>query len=311
MRNMTTAVTAFALLLAGCSTAHLVDIKPVQRGGIGVTKNAPDAYAEAKKQLEAGRPALALEGFRRALRDSSQFVDALNGMAVAYDQLGRFDLSRRFYELALAADPTNTKVLHNIEVSARMSGPGQQLAAADGEPAFVPASKTVEVQSERVSPGEIMVPLDEPKPVAPMRASASSDKELPVNTVEHKVSQERVSPGEIVVPLDSAKSATPVQSSTTAERLLVLNAVGRRGQAGRMRQYLAGVGWVDARIGNTKMRLQRSVIVYPRGSRATAERLATSLPFAHRLIQGRRVSRIVLMLGRNASRFDNGLKTRV
>lgn len=309
MRNMTISSVTLALVLAACSTPQHVAIKPIQRGG-GVIGQGQDAYTEAKKQLEAGHPALALEGFRQALRSNGSTTDALNGLAVAYDQLGRFDLSRRFYELALATDPTNEKVLHNIAVSLQMSGADQQQqAVVESVPASAPESP--EVHAERVSPGEIVVPLEAPKPVALAQMNAPSGEQVAKINVEPYAEAARVVPGEIMVPLEAPKPAALAQASAKSERLLVLNAVGRRGQAGRMRQYLAGVGWVDARVGNARIKLQRSVVVYPRGSRAAAERLAASLPFAPRMVQGQRVTRIVLMLGRNASRFDNGLRTRV
>jgi hypothetical protein len=89
--------------------------------------------------------------------------------------------------------------------------------------------------------------------------------------------------------------------------LLVLNGVGRRGQAARMRHYLAGVGWVGAAIGDARQRVATSAIIYPRGSRAAAETMTAKLPFRPRLVESTRARRIILLLGRNASRFDRQL----
>lgn len=268
MRILHMAALATCLASMGCTATPQLSIKPVQRGASSPTG---DAYAEAKRQLEAGNMALAVDGFRRAVRQSPESVDALNGLAVAYDNLGRFDLSRRFYELALAADPDSAKVRHNMEVSRRMQGLSEQAQTAPVQVEPVLA-KREGVRLERTSPLEITlvtrdltgpkwtIALDEPKAV------------------------ERPAPG-----------------------LLVLNGVGRRGQAARMRTYLAGVGWVGASIGDARQRVATSMIIYPRGARAAAETMTAKLPFRPRMVESARAKRIVLVLGRNATRFDERL----
>lgn len=270
MRFLQMAAAIACLGPLGCATAPRLDIKPMQRGAVSVTG---DAYAEAKRQLEAGNVALAVDGFRRAVRQSPESVEALNGLAVAYDKLGRFDLSRRFYELALAADPTSAKVRHNMEVSLRIQGRAEQaqLAAAP-EPA---EPKREGVRLERSSPQEIVL-----------------------------VTRDMTGP-KWIVPLDEPKVA---EASKPAPALLVLNGVGRRGQAGRMRRYLAGVGWVGASVGDARERVARSVVFYPRGARAAAESLTVKLPFRPRMIESPRGRRIVLLLGRNSTGFDERLR---
>ena len=270
MRILHMAALASCLASMGCTATPQLNIKPIQRGASNPTG---DAYAEAKRQLEAGNMALAVDGFRRAVRQSPESVDALNGLAVAYDNLGRFDLSRRFYELALAADPTSAKVRHNMEVSRRMQGVTEQAQtqaiAAPVEPTL---AKREGVHLERTSPLEITL-----------------------------VTRDLTGP-KWTIALDEPKVA-----ARPAPALLVLNGVGRRGQAARMRHYLAGVGWVGASIGDARQRVATSVIIYPHGSRAAAETMTAKLPFHPRMVESARARRIVLVLGRNATRFDERL----
>src|SRR3546814_10395349 len=48
--------------------------------------------------------------------------EAVNGLAAAYDQLGRYDLSERFYQRALAMDPGSVQTLNNFGYSLMLQG---------------------------------------------------------------------------------------------------------------------------------------------------------------------------------------------
>jgi Flp pilus assembly protein TadD len=78
--------------------------------------------AEARGQLAIGNVALALEGFRKAWREDPNSVVALAGMADCYDRMGRFDLSRRNYEAALALAPSNLDLLGALASSLDQQG---------------------------------------------------------------------------------------------------------------------------------------------------------------------------------------------
>jgi hypothetical protein len=82
----------------------------------------PFRIAEARGQLALGNVALALEGFRKAWRDDPNSIDALAGMATCYDRMGRFDLSRRNYEAALAVAPANIEMLGAFAQSLQLQG---------------------------------------------------------------------------------------------------------------------------------------------------------------------------------------------
>lgn len=301
MPNTPKLASVLLILLSSCATTRSVEVRPV---GEQRAATPDEAYAEAKLQLERGNIGLAVDGFRKAVRRSPDSVDAMNGLAVAYDRLGRFDLSRRFYELALAADPANPKVRHNLVVSLRLQGRNQEAAALQAETTG---------KSVAVALAAPLAPPPEPAPAARegLRLERMSTQEIALVTIEGPSREVQVVLDD---PAPRAPAPTPVAPAPVVavkqarpSALLVMNAVGRRGQAGRLRRYLAGVGWREVAVGDSNQRLVRSVILFPRGARASAERLAGSLPFRPRTVESPRTARLVLLLGRNAMGFDNRL----
>ena len=69
---------------------------------------------QGRAALDASLPGSAIEKFQSALAKGEMVGPALNGMAVAYARLGRFDLARRFFNEAVAVDPLNEKYLTNL-----------------------------------------------------------------------------------------------------------------------------------------------------------------------------------------------------
>lgn len=290
------------LTLSSCMASKSVEIRPV---GATSPVTADEAYAEAKRQLERGNIGLAIDGFRKAVRRSPESVDAMNGLAVAYDRLGRFDLSRRFYELALAAQPTNAKVRNNLAVSLRMQGRSEEAAALRAEITGAPVAIATAPLPAREPPAVVR---DGP------RLERLSTQEIALVTIggpsrEIQIMLDDPAPRTPAPRAPAPRMAVPVAANITAKpsSLLVMNAVGRRGQAKRLRHYLAGVGWREVAVGDSKRRLVRSVILFPRGERASAEHLAGTLPFRPRMAESTRTARLILVLGRNATAFDDRL----
>jgi tetratricopeptide (TPR) repeat protein len=109
-------------------------------------ESVPYRIAEARGQLAIGNVALALEGFRKAAREDPASAAALAGVADCYDRMGRFDLSRRHYEMALAITPRDPQLLGALAASLDRQGqPGEAAAvrremAALVEPPVIAAS---------------------------------------------------------------------------------------------------------------------------------------------------------------------------
>jgi hypothetical protein len=147
----------------------------------------PYRIAEARGQLALGNVALALEAFRLAQREDPNSADALVGIATCYDQMGRFDLSRRNYEAALALAPSSTEILGALASSLQLQGRTEEAlgvrqeiaaraaasAALEQAVAEVPAPmrsdpRTEAVQTVAAAPA-VIVPV-EPVQVAPAPA---------------------------------------------------------------------------------------------------------------------------------------------
>jgi Flp pilus assembly protein TadD len=72
------------------------------------------ALGQARALLLGNDPAQALSAFQVALAQAPQSVAALNGIAIAYDRLGRSDLARQHFEMALALEPDAADIAYNL-----------------------------------------------------------------------------------------------------------------------------------------------------------------------------------------------------
>jgi Flp pilus assembly protein TadD len=99
--------TAVAISSCGGSAIEVRSIKQTLAEG---RQPANTRLAEGNAQLALGNVGLALEAYRKALREQPDNVEALMGLATCYDRMGRADLSRRHYEMALAVEPANTDI---------------------------------------------------------------------------------------------------------------------------------------------------------------------------------------------------------
>jgi len=110
------------LALGGCASGA-PELRPVfGHSGLSVAASGRSAYAQASADFAAGRYGLAVKHFQMAVAEAPDSVEALNGLAAAYDQIGRFDLSERFYRRALAADPNAAQTLNNLGYSQFLQG---------------------------------------------------------------------------------------------------------------------------------------------------------------------------------------------
>ena len=89
--------------------------------------------AEARAQFALGNIALALETFRRAVREEPGNIAAITGLAACYDRMGRFDVSRKHYEAALALEPANEQALAALAASFDLQGKVAEAAGVRDE----------------------------------------------------------------------------------------------------------------------------------------------------------------------------------
>ena len=115
------------LAASGCASEGELNIRAVGRQPAASGEPVSARIALAQGQLVLGNVALALEGFRRAERDEPGSVAALAGMAECYRQMGRIDLSKHYYEQALAVAPQEPKLY--LALARTLDGDGQKEAA--------------------------------------------------------------------------------------------------------------------------------------------------------------------------------------
>ncbi len=118
-----------------------------------------DPYVTGKRLLAADNTIAALAAFQQTLATSPGSVDALNAIGVCYDQLGRADLARSYYEAGLALDPMSPRLLNNRGYSLFMSGdraaaimPLRAAAASSDPEAAAAAQATLQLIVDQATP---------------------------------------------------------------------------------------------------------------------------------------------------------------
>lgn len=317
---------ALVPVLAGCTggggdIAIRARPQPLAEG----VQSAAFRVAEANSHFALGNVALALQGFRAAYREDPANVDALNGMAACYDKMGRFDLSRGYYEQALALAPHDRRLYANLATSLDLQGRAEEAARVRTEMAERMAVKAAGDAPEPMRTAQLESSLT-PVPATPAPAPANPFPVEPAATVTVALAPpepaappppssqpgprlERVSLAEVELvtrPRPAlAQQIRPARQATVTlvappPRVILLNAARREGLAARTRASLQRQGWRNVAIGNADQVLRQSVVSYPAHRRAEAMRLLQQLDFAVRHRQSRD-GRITLILGRDAA----------
>ena len=307
---------AASLILSGCaSSPDAIKVRPV---GVAVHDGpAAELVAYGRAQLALGSTGLALESFRKALRQQPDDAEALRGLGDGYEKMGRQDLARRYYEQALAMAPQDPNLLQAVGAVTEVPRTAPPEIAAPSGPiandALVPRSSemagagTPALSTEpsvRPSIGSIAVRLP---PARPYQGAVSETSQAP--------RLERLSTGEVALVTTGKAIWQTLAAPRSIERALadmerrpgasqvpirLLNAARYQGLAARTRKELANHGWRRLQIGDAPKVHAKSVILYPAGNESTARSLAAKLDV--RTITVARVKAIVVLLGRDSSR---------
>ena len=119
MKKRIVAIALIAATTACSSTNRNVAVRSVNGETAG---NAQDALARGDLLFSRGEHALSLDAYRRALRKDPADPHALNGVAISYAAMGRHDLAREFFELALARAPQDERIHRNFARSLKAQG---------------------------------------------------------------------------------------------------------------------------------------------------------------------------------------------
>ena len=213
-RGVSSLVYAGFLVAAGCASAPQTAELKIRAIPDASAKLRPGAalLADANGQLAIGNVGLALEGFRKALREQPNNADAYAGLARAYEAMGRFDLARSNYEAALALAPKDPVLLTGVADSMDQQGNTVDAALARREAAAVINSMPV-AQTVRVG---------EYRPIATAMLASSVTVELPAARpiaapVAPRPTVKVQSP--VLAQRDERPIATPVLSSSVTVAL--------------------------------------------------------------------------------------------
>ena len=169
-------VSTTALAVAACGGQQgKLEIRSTPKPLAEIKRAVPERIAEARGQLALDNVALALTSFRIAAREDPNSIDALAGIADCYDRMGRFDLSRRYYESALALAPADTQLLTAFAASLQLQGKSAEALSVREE---ISVRLAASAALERASMAEfeggaprVQVAAAEAKPAAPVKAS--------------------------------------------------------------------------------------------------------------------------------------------
>jgi cytochrome c-type biogenesis protein CcmH/NrfG len=308
MNLRTIALAAAAANLASCSSGG-IDVRPIKQPLASGAQPANFRVAEGNGQFALGNVGLALEAYRKALREEPQNVEAMIGIAACYDRMGRFDLSRKHYEMALAVQPADTEIYALFAQSLEFQGKRDEAARVKSEL----AARVVAPEAAREAPGS--VPVLPPPPAPSVTVALAPPRSAPV-AVEHStapVRLERLSMGEVALITRpesrwEARTVTRSATSTTirfekraAPAVTLLNAARVQGLAARTRAYLTMRGFAGAKIGDAPAVRRQSAILYAPSEQRRAERLAAQFGFTLER-QPAAKDGLVVLLGRDAAR---------
>lgn len=302
-----------AIGLTSCSSGEDVAIRTVGSPLAPGQQPVAVRVAEGHAQMALGNVGLAIEAYRKALRSDPGDVEAMLGIAAAYDRMGRFDLSRRHYEMALAIKPKQSETYDQLAASLQMQGRADEAARVQTEIAARDAAPEV----SPAVPGS--VPVLSPPPVHIADAAPAAPRAAPVAVVAPApatmatVRLERLSMGEVALRTNHAPTweATRVVRSarvTTiqferrpAARVTLLNAARVQGLAARTRAYLQSRGFASARIGDAPQIRRQSAIQFAPTDRSRALRLAAQFGFALEQQASAKAGMLTILLGRDAA----------
>lgn len=148
------ALATCTLALGGCQTlfgtSSFASLTPDENStSLDMSDYFASRFETGRLHLTHGRPTQAVIAFRQASYDPAYAGSAYNGMGVAYAQLGRQDLARRYFTMALAAEPQDERFARNLarlEQAPLDDGERAELAgvAPSSSQAPLPETRTIE-----------------------------------------------------------------------------------------------------------------------------------------------------------------------
>jgi hypothetical protein len=152
--------TSLLCLLVGCTSANqaTLEIRSIDNPQLAVAGER--SIERGKVLLRRGQNADAISAFRAALREEPDSAEAHNGLAVAYDGIGRKDLARRYFELAVAEKPDEVRYRSNLANFFEGNGQSELAAGLRDEPITLASAELAELPPVSVAIADMPVVLD-------------------------------------------------------------------------------------------------------------------------------------------------------
>ncbi len=132
--------TCAAWLLASCAISPRLETRLPQVRDVPVlaSLSPTESFDRGRSYLAAKQFGIAIELFKMASRDPALEAESLNGLAIAYDGIGRRDIAERYFQRALAARPGDPRVTRNLATLYQQTGQAAKrealLASASAPP---------------------------------------------------------------------------------------------------------------------------------------------------------------------------------
>lgn len=267
-------------------------------------------YQRGKQFLETGDTGLAIQSFTADLQRHPASVPSLNGLAIAFERLGRTDIAERFFRRALAVAPDSAITLNNMAYL-HMSHGDTDTALAEVEraraapPAATDKSRelvaTVLNYNEAAIRQLVLSRHAENKPrnlVPPPVFERVSDREW----VFHNAGRSEPVPR----PAEAARETRLAPPAGEDTQLDIVNASGRNRMARRIGRFFTDNGFcVDRLLNAEEFGRAQSVLFYQRDAKHTAATVTKLLPVRVRLIEVRHDGgRMQLVAGQDLDAFD-------
>ena len=290
-RSLLAALAAVGMLNGCASSPGLSGIRPVGDVAVGQT-----SVAAGNALVSRGQYGLAVAAYRRVLRLDPANSQAMEGLAISYELLGRADLADRYYQEALALAPRNPRIYQNFaaflhakkrHADADRLVADMRIAIPDAPAEAAPAAVTGTAQAAAVEKEPVVASTSPPEP--DVRLIRQSDRATLVVTMP---------PSAVVPAVQGPPQMAVVPDSIRPPR--VVNAIGRRGVARQTAALLARHGFAGVETGDAAFKLKRSRILVPLHKRELGEHLSRSLPFKARIEESARVDRAQILIGGDA-----------
>ena len=134
-----------AALLGGCQSIPLFSslsrASQPRQDSRAVERNKSVLIEIGRQKLDQGNYGAAIDTFRVALATGEDAAVAMNGMGVAYAQLGRADVAESLFLRAQQRDPSNEKYAQNLRNVRGLAGQPMLADTNPNTPAGEPAAK--------------------------------------------------------------------------------------------------------------------------------------------------------------------------